>query len=130
MEKFNAAHSAIATRRGVVNINRPLQPAQDIDQPRGGATACLTAFTARERSRLSGATIVPIRDLDARGSPRPRGGGDNGARVGFPGAAAGADGRHRADPRDARRDPDCDAARWPLDAGADRTDRETDAAAR
>jgi hypothetical protein len=26
MEKLSAAHSAIATRRGVVNINRPLQP--------------------------------------------------------------------------------------------------------
>src|SRR5437868_3679069 len=51
--KLSAAHSAIATRRGVVNMRIP-QPACGLDQEAPGRTsrsACLTWRKARETTR-------------------------------------------------------------------------------
>src|SRR5947209_14068108 len=111
--KLSAAHSAIATRRGVVNMGNP-QAHGGLEQQGPGPTRKIglldltvakPMIAHRNRGRH-----VPIRDRGAEAWPRS--GGSPCARNGRP-RAAGAAHWHRADPRGTRPDRDDGAARWP-----------------
>ena len=71
MAKLSAAHSAIATRRGVVNMLRFPRPGAELDQQVAGRTREIGLLDMAERARKNAAATatgrhVPIRDRGAR----------------------------------------------------------------